>query len=569
MNELISVKTEIDDLIIESQITANDRIEEQLLMIDEQLSEQQSYLRDIDKELERLTYDGDKYDILVSVASGIISGFVDIFFVGELGLFEGASDSAKEKYKKDKAEVHEKLNKFIESYAKKKGYKGDGLKGAIEFLEKKYKVPQDNVWKGKKISSADTHHLDDLAHHPSLLGLVSSIMVQFMRISVFSSKDGSIHLVFVKPSKKEVVEIIAPVVISGLIKWLLYLAEKKEVINVDGDIPKPVRFIIDNLHKTPYVIMILKTVDNWFGHLVSDMGGSKNTPDGGTGIPGLFLSLLKEISMLPILKDSGLSEFLNDLYQNTKNSPLTDKLDLRAELPVIKEQILPVLINELLVRSFYFVYHLIKELKNKDKKSIEWNKVIPFYNRTIIRMMTVSTGVFTAVDLADAAIETAVKNPEACASVPTFFTAMAMRVNFVGVGRFAIALTSDLGMGTHKLLKENERLITVQYINNLTDSKMYYKLADLSYDYKNLLNKQSEMHTKEMQLWTQLKDTHLSVCDLYDQMGKTGIYYLEAINKMNSGLDDIEESIDEIEELNPGIREELLNRLDRGRNRYE
>ena len=35
---------------------------------------------------------------------------------------------------------------------------------------------------------------------------------------------------------------------------------------------------------TPALLEIAKCADNWFGHLVSDMGGSKNTAGGGMGM---------------------------------------------------------------------------------------------------------------------------------------------------------------------------------------------------------------------------------------------------------------------------------------------
>ncbi len=41
----------------------------------------------------------------------------------------------------------------------------------------------------------------------------------------------------------------------------------------------------------------------WAMHLVSDMAGSSSNPGKGTGIPGVVLSLLKELSSLPVFQD--------------------------------------------------------------------------------------------------------------------------------------------------------------------------------------------------------------------------------------------------------------------------
>lgn len=572
----VSLKAELDDLQVEFDCSStlpsliDDKrqlIYTRLEDLEGKIAECQKEVDEYNAEIERLTYNGDTGDLILAVSSGVLTGVLDIVFVGECGLFKNASDSAKEKFQKDLGNTHESLNKFILNYAKKKGYKGERLSGAIDFLEKKYPVSQDNVWKGKGISSPKTHHLDDLAHHPSVLGLISAIAVQFLRISVFANKDGDVKVLFVKPTKKEVLQIIVPVIVSGLIFWLVNLAEKK-MVEYDEELPKPIRKIVDNLHKAPIALSILKTSLNWMGHLVSDMGGSHTTAGAGEGIPGVFLSFLKELSMLPGFKDSKLPKALNALYRNNKNKQLdklglslTNKLDLRAELTVAKEQCMPVIVNEVVVRSVYFVRHLIIESKDKEIKDIEWSRVIPFYNRTIVRMMTVATGTFTAVDLIDAAAETAIKNPEACGSVPTFLGAMLLRVNFVGVGRFAIAVTTDVAMGVKKVRDESERAVLMQNLILSGEAKMYYKLADSQLEMANLHSTEAQMYDEEVSMWKQVKQTQGSMDELYGFAHKVGNYYAKAIENMNASFDGIEESVADIRDEDPEFIDELLKHL--------
>lgn len=572
----VSLKTELDDLQVEFECSStlpgliDDKrqlIYTRLEELDSKIAECQKEVDRYNAEIERLTYNGDTGDLILAVSSGVLTGVLDIVFVGECGLFKNASDSAKEKFQKDLGNTHESLNIFILNYAKKKGYKGERLSGAIDFLEKKYPVAQDNVWKGKGISSPKTHHLDDLAHHPSVLGLISAIAVQYLRISVFANKDGDVKVLFVKPTKKEILQIIVPVIVSGLIFWLVNLAEKK-MVEYDEELPKPIRKIVENLHKAPIALSILKTSLNWMGHLVSDMGGSHKTAGAGEGIPGVFLSFLKELSMLPGFKDSKLPKALNDLYRHNQNKQLdklglslTNKLDLRAELTVAKEQCMPVIVNEVIVRSVYFVRHLIIESKDKEIKDIEWSRVIPFYNRTIVRMMTVATGTFTAVDLIDAAAETAIKNPEACASVPTFLGAMLLRVNFVGIGRFAIAVTTDVAMGVKKVRDESERAVLMQNLILSGEARMYYKLADSQLEMANLHNTEAQMYDEEASMWKQVEQTQESMDELYGFAHKVGNYYAKAIENMNASFDGIEESVADIREEDPEFIDELLKRL--------
>jgi len=398
-------------------------------------------------ELERLTNHAEGLDYALAASSGVIAGLIDVFFVGELGIFKDASEAAKNAFQVDKGHVHEKMNRYIEYYAKGKGYDGrKGLTGAIEFMEKKYPVLQDNVWSGKGISSTKTHHLDDLAHHPTLLGLLSAIMVQYLRLSTFAGKDGKVTFLLVETDKKELIKIFAPVVLSGFLKWIIYMAEREDVVEID-DLPKPIQILIRKIHLIPVIIPLLKVVDNWYGHLVSDMGGSKNTPGGGTGISGIFLSFFKEISMLPGIDKSSLPQVLNNLYQGTKNSPLTDKLDLRTEVTFLKKQMLPVIINEVLVRTSFMIHHLIKELQTNDIQHLHWNSVIPFYNRSIVRLMTISTGTMEAIDIADAAIRATLKSG---GTLPGFAIQFCLRINFVGIGRFGIACATDVAMGIKK-----------------------------------------------------------------------------------------------------------------------
>ena len=395
---------------------------------------------ELNVDIDRLTNHADGLDYTIAVASGIMTGLIDSFFVGEFD-FKSAKD------KSNKA-----INDFIMKFAKSKGYSGDRLNGAISFLEEKYKVVQDNAWSGKGIGvSASSHHLDDLAHHPTLLGLFASILVEFFRVGFFLNKDGEIHFTLLETDPKDLIKRWLPVIMSGLLLWIARMAENHYENKMDEEIPKTIKNIITALASAPMAISVLKVAGNWAGHLVSDMGGSKNTAGGGMGIPGMFLSLLKEISMLPGINMTPLPKIVNDLY--TKG-----KFDLRSELAVLHElgrQAIPVIINELLVRGFYFVRHLITELKDKkDFKSVDWYKTIPFGNRTVERMITIATGTFTAVDLADAGIRAVAKNGLTPAALGSFV----LRVNFVGIGRFAIAVATDVGMGISKRKKENEKI---------------------------------------------------------------------------------------------------------------
>ncbi|MBR2406208.1 MAG: hypothetical protein IKB04_04080 [Clostridia bacterium] len=453
------------------------RIQQGLCDVEQRLSVVNKKVAELNADIENLTNNADGLDYTIAVASGILTGLIDSFFVGELGLFENASDEAKAQFREAKGESNKIVNKFVEKYAKMRGYNpkdGGDLKGAISFLEEKFPVANDNTWSGQGISSTHTHHLDDLAHHPTLMGLVSSILVQFFRISFFASKDGKVHPRIVETSMKDL-SCWIPVVISGVLKWLSYMAEKNDLLDMDDDLPESVKWLVKNIHKVPIILQLAKVADNWFGHIVSDMGGSKSTAGGGTGVSGIFISLLKEISMLPGVKDTELPKIVNDLYASKKYT--TDKVDLRTEIAVIKKQAMPVIINEVIVRTFYFVRHFVSEYQeHKSLTEMNWRTVIPFGNRTVVRMMTIASGTFTAVDMADAGIRAVIKSG---GFNPATLSNFVLNVNFVGVGRFAIAVATDVGMGVKKGIKENKRLDLVGQQLQLMNVKVSYQQADM------------------------------------------------------------------------------------------
>lgn len=192
----------------------------------------------------------------------------------------------------------------------------------------------------------------------------------------------------------------------------------------------------------------------WFFHLVSDMAGSSSTAgkSGGTGIPGPVLALAKELSVLPFFKkiqvgETSLSVVLSKIFNGTllmkrdeSGNIIKDtviKFDLRGELGVAAElgrQAVPVIANECIVRGFYFIRRLAIEIKENNvvsidtMKQIDWTCVKPTNNPTVDRMLLVAAGVFTTVDVGSAVVS----------------QKYLISVNYVGVGRFAIAIGEDV-----------------------------------------------------------------------------------------------------------------------------
>ncbi len=435
----------VEEEIVAAEVTCKAESRANSVSIAERPSDAQidAALAQVNQQLERYTFDGYKADYALGIISGLYAGVIDSVFVGAAS-FDGL----------DMALSHQQVNNFIQEYAKSRGLGGDRLKECISDLEQAFKVAQDNVWKGAGIGvSAKNHHLADLAHHPTPVGLLSSVIVQFLRIGTFVNKEGEWHFILVKTEAKDIVETLTPAVITGVLNWLVTLGEKAYQEKNGEEIPKALRGIAHFAASTPMLVEIAKCADNWFGHLVSDMGGSKNTAGGGMGIPGVFVSFLYELASLPILKDSGLPAFVNDLYEN-------QRLDLRHELCLYKElgkQSIPVIFNEIYTRVLFFASRLgLQTAEHKSLNDIDWKNVMPFGNRVIDRMLMVSSMTFTMADTADAAVHAAI---ESCGNWVLFSGVFVSRFNYVGAGRAAVAIVKEISNEQKEAQLLHEKLI--------------------------------------------------------------------------------------------------------------
>lgn len=547
--------------------------------IDEKLDAISARIEELNAEIDSLTNHADGLDYTIAVASGILTGLIDSFFVGETdikGSIEKVDKSFTEKVKKKalSEKQDDAVKKALEG-AKKKGRtlskdeieeikknvakkfysdpnhlaeqgKDPVLKRAISFLEKKHPTPQDNLYRGTG-GAPSNHHLHDIAHHASLGGMVASIVVQFLRVATFANKDGELEFKFVGVEPKELLDIWLPIAVSGLLNWLVYVSENT-IKTEDGEkLPEPIIKLAHLLASTPAIIQVIKAVDNWFLHLFSDVAGSRSSKGRGAGIPGLFISLLKELSIVPPLNLTGLPQAIDYLYTNKK-------IDLRAEIGIAKElgrQTLPIIINEVLVRTFYFVRRLIVEYKkNESFEGVDWQNVIPFGNRTVERMMTIASGTFMAFDVADAAIRSG-----------GFNASCILRINFVGIGRFAIAIGTDFAMGIKKRKKEAERSEALSAYISLANIKVYYRKADLLCSLSDLYNLEANMYSAEKDVWQEVQYNADTMAQLYEVITRTCQIYVQAIDRMDECSEAIVQSLPAFDQTHPGVREKMLRHI--------
>jgi len=480
----------------------NEEIEAELAEVNNALSENDQKIDELNIQIDRLTNNSDNIDNIVAVLSGIVAGIIDSLWVGEFSLDRGTDWSK------------EKVNKFVIKIAQSWGYQGGDLQGSISHLEQKFPLSSDS--NTPDFGGGLQHHLRDFAHHPTIIGLIFSMLTQFTGKAYGTNTAGSFIIVEVKNKT----------------------------------------YIGNNLREN-----FLFGFVYWFFHMVSDIAGSNSTPGAGTGLPGPLLSFAKKLSALPFFKntqigDNSLSVWISKLFNGTffakrdsggkliKES--VKRFDFRAELGVVYElgrQSVPVILNECIVRGFYFIRRLTSEIRMKnisqysELNNIEWKKTLPWKNRTIVRMLTISTTTFTLVDLADAAIRGALKSG---GNPGMFGKEFILRVNFVGLGRFAIAVGTDVSMGIQRNNRRNERMTVFSEQLHLMNAKIYYLQANA---------------------WVAAEKTEETIQEVFVTMENTTIIFINTWEANMRSMQNISAYKKGIDKHNPDLNSQILDIL--------
>ena len=349
-------------------------------------------------------------DYIFAAASGALMGALSVLWQKDLNLADARTLGS------------DKIEKIVIGAAQRVGLKNEdpSIADAIRFLEQKSPFAGDKLT--ATFGGGLQHHLRDFSHHPSPVGLVCSILMQFTGKGFGTATDGTF--------------MIADLPAETLKDRMLIGRNTEE------------KFLYGTL--------------NWVLHLISDMAGSSSTPGAGTGIPGPLLSFLKEASALPFFRDLSigyegktrtLSQWVSKAFNGTllkdqDGNPL--RFDLRTEVGLASQiltQVPAVLANECIVRGFYTITRFIDELRRanvssvKDLGRINPSRFLPLNSRALTRMLTVASGAFVVINTSIVTVRAAVEGAASgeVGAVPLLF----MRLNYVGIGRFAFALWAD------------------------------------------------------------------------------------------------------------------------------
>lgn len=509
---IISLQDPDDGFIVEYELgkvnalqTENSEIRAKIVAslndVERRIQENEDRIHVLRAEEDRLTNHADSLDYILAVASGIVSGIIDSVWVGEFSIDQANQWGSKT------------VENFVVKMAQLQGYKKSDLCGAVSYLEDKAPIAADKVT--NSFGGGYFHHLRDFSHHPTLAGLLFSLLTQFTGRVYGTDVTGQFQSI---PLSRD------------------------DLVLVGNNLPEKLQF----------------GVIKWFFHMASDMAGSSTSIlEGkyGTGLPGPLVSLLKEVSALPIFRSTNqngykeVSVLISKLFDGTLLAKRDSsgriiepvKFDLRTELGIMHElgrQALPVIINECIVRTFYFIRRFAMEYQKANSlEFIQWDKVLPRKNRTITRMLTISSGTFMAVDMVDAAIRSVVKSE---GTVAGFASGFVLRVNFVGIGRFVIALGADIGMEIQRQRVQNEQIQIYMEQIHLCNARVFYKQADM---------------------WLSAKEAGLAIRDAYQAVERAVAFYDRTLAENDRALTDIQKNVKAIKKKNARLIDDILEDL--------
>ena len=297
----------------------------------------------------------DKYDYMIAAFCGGAAGLIDVFFVGDpltsvLGtkvdkVADGFVQKAAQFFWNNDKRENGKPRKMPQS-----------LEQCISYLEQAFPVNYDARYAKDLVGEEGVlsgmrplnHHLLSLAHSPDPIGLIFSIINQFMGYATFVDKGKIIHLV-----------------------------------------PKKTSGAIPYMQGTTLPSMLFCGVVNWMGHLLSDLAGSSSTRKPGKAGRGAGI----QIPFYELFLACDFGDLDGKTFAETMISVFEEGYDFRFGVTMA----IPVVLNELMIKVIWTV-------RQKFIRKKTWKESFPTKQHADLRiMLLVGNGTLCLVDGVDAA----------------------------------------------------------------------------------------------------------------------------------------------------------------------
>lgn len=332
-------------------------------------------------------------------------------------------------------------NKIIVSVARLIGFKGTDSKKAINLILNRGV----NAFNEKILNDKNKENFNrfsaNLASHPTSLGLVFSIFSQYggMRYSIDNGVIKSVK----QPSYYAIGRNDSEKILLGILYWLFNvivdsMISKRDVLN-SLRIPKPVLEAIKIILKTDMVKDIPMNIDE------AEKEYSK-----------WIKNIIEKTSIVTDAKSKDMFDFSAILEENMGD---------------ILNQAVTVVLNECLTRVSYSLYRFSEYIKHTptksldDLKKLDFSEILPVNNRIVLRMCTVSSGVYAGINIAGAVIKALIKCK---VNKRDFMETFLTEINIAGVGRFFFACGEDMQYWGEDIKIKMEKIFSSKTGNSST-----------------------------------------------------------------------------------------------------
>ncbi len=444
---------------------------------DDSIIELQNHLAETQEKLELYTSRADVFDYMLAVASGIISGYIDAKYIKRVDFVKG--------------DLENSIYKVIEI--------------ALD----------DNKKKPRKSS------MEKMSKEANYTGLIYSVARELQRVGNFKEENGELH--FQKAAKEDgkTGELLGMAGLVGIMNWLINMAEdekkskaeeakkqkkadkdaekkaqvnpekqdKKKDDDEDTDpFPAALFELVHKLASNDKILNRIKEANENCEKKMSDLGAYNHKKGDKNDMVDIFFKYTQDGFELPIMRDSFVLEQAKYLHEHKAvHKKLIDEIPLYGKL---SNQMMPVIINELIVRTFYFIRNLVNELSNaKSIGDVNFRNVIPFNNRTIEQMIMISSMTFTFVDAADASRKAVRGIADSKGNFIFGAFAFAASFNYVGYGRAMLSIAKEISNDRKELQLLKEKRILAE---NKSD-----KVVELANEYQKQLEALFDQYMEE------------------------------------------------------------------------
>lgn len=357
----------------------------------------------------------DKYDYMIAAFCGGAAGLVDVFFVGDpLTSKLGKSvDKVADGLVKKAAQFFWNHDKRPTGKSKKMP---ESLEQCISYLEQAFPVNYDARY-AKDLDVEDgvlssmtpsNHHLLSLAHSPDPIGLIFSIIDQFMGYATFVDKGKIIHV-----------------------------------------IPKKTSGAVPYLQGNDFISMLFCGFVNWIGHLISDIAGSSSTRRAGKTGRGSGLA----IPFYELFLSCNFGNFDGKTLAETMVKVFEEGYDLRFGATMS----IPVILEELMIKVLWLI-------RQKFVRKKSWSESIPSKKHADLRiMLIVGNATLCLVDGVDAAARGLIKG----GNVVSFIC----HLNIIGWFRLIMLILRELRIRFGPVILQIIRNFEESILNILTPAE--------------------------------------------------------------------------------------------------